>query len=228
MAGKGSSYGTVGGMATGAVIGGAVGGPTGAAVGASLGGSAGGAIGGMFDSEAGSTYSKSDFNALFDQRQNQISRFEEALAGARARYVGNLYNLQNLTFSRFAGQAQAQFANQGLNINGGAFQSALARRATDLTAEGLLGESEMERADLGTVQAARGGLYDKAFGMVGGQFQQPQAGYGQALGALGSQGLSELFAQRRQSQDQAFLREIYGTGQFIKPDPTLYHNLSGN
>jgi len=97
--------------------------------------------------------------AAIAQRQVQIDKFREQLSVSRARLSNRISALQDLTFKRFGGQAEAQFGGRGLQVTGGAFQSALAREAAGLQAEQEVEISRTEREDIGAEQGLRASLF---------------------------------------------------------------------
>lgn len=103
-------------------------------------------------------------NELAQQRQRDISYFAADLAKARQQYMANLNNLQNLTFAKFAPMAESQFASRGLEVTGGSFQAALARRAAELSATGLAENAQGQIQDLNTVQQLRQGTFGAQLG----------------------------------------------------------------
>ena len=115
----------------GAATGMSMGGPWGAAAGGAL-GLASGFLGG----DSGPSFDE----GLWKDRQGQIESFRDRLAGLRTQYRTSLANLSNNTYNRFMPLAQAQFAGKGLQVSGGAYGAALARKAAEL--------QDMENVDL--------------------------------------------------------------------------------
>lgn len=95
----------------------------------------------------------------FNQRAADIGSFETQLATARTRYLTSLGQMYDQAYSRFSGNAEAGFATRGLAVNGGAFASALAKKAADYQAELTPLAYKSEREDLGTVQNLRSNLF---------------------------------------------------------------------
>ena len=163
--GAGAAQGALGGAATGAMVG-SMAGPIGTGVGAGIGFVAGGLMGsGIFGGERKPWYDEGWFN----QRRAAIGQFEQNLAGARARYLTSLGNMYNQAYSRFSGNAEAGFAARGLQVNGGAFASALANKTADYQAQLEPAAFEAEREDLGNVQNLYAGLFSAQTAAKAGQ-----------------------------------------------------------
>lgn len=139
---------------------------------------------GMMRKQPNYGYSKGDLEALAARRSGEINDFALQLSGLRQRYASQLTNFGNNTFNRFAPQAEASFGARGLQVTGGAFQSALARRASEIQDEqgqALLG---LEHSDINAVDSARAGLFSGQAGFnPSGPSADPMA---QAMGGLGS------------------------------------------
>lgn len=201
MATKFSGEGAGAGATSGALAGSALG-PKGAIIG----GLAGGLLGGF--SGKGKTDPNYAVNDMAAARQRDISYFATDLAKARQQYISNLNNLQNLSYARFAPIAESQFASRGLEVTGGSFQAALARRAAELQAQGQLENAQGQIQDLNTVQGLRQGVFSSQLGaqMPMQQQQGPMAGL---LGQFGSAGLTALLNRVGQGG--------MGTGQVQQP-----------
>lgn len=136
---------------------GAVVGSVGGSWGSGVVGAAGGIIGGMFDSAETPWYDENWFN----QRADQISKFEISLNQARTRYLASLGNMYNQAYTRFSGNVEAGFASRGLAVNGGAFASALAKKTADYTAELTPTAYSAEREDLNNIANMRQVLFNQ-------------------------------------------------------------------
>lgn len=101
---------------------------------------------------------------MLQGRRAEIDKFETNLNAARGRYLQSLGNMYNTAYARFAGNAEAGFANRGLAVNGGAFASTLARETASNQANLEPLAYSAEREDLGAVDAARGNVFSTAFG----------------------------------------------------------------
>lgn len=211
MASKFQGEGAAAGATSGALAGSAAG-PWGALAG----GVAGGLLGGF--SSKGKTDPNYAVNELAQQRQRDISYFAADLAKARQQYIANLNNLQSLTYAKFAPMAESQFASRGLEVTGGSFQAALARRAADLQAQGQLAASEGQIQDLNTVQQLRAGAFGAQLGAQQPMTQQ-QSPMGGLLGQLGSAGLTALL-------NRAGQRPIAGSQSYAQPSQFNYQTRS--
>lgn len=100
---------------------------------------------------------------LIMNRRSEIASFEKTLAAARASYLTSLGNFYNNSFNRFAPQAEAMYAGRGLQVTGGAFQSALAKQAADYNASLSTTAYEDEREDAKTVEGLRQNLFGSTF-----------------------------------------------------------------
>lgn len=161
-------YGAGAGGLAGAGIGAFFGNPM---LGASLGSSLGGAAGSMFGSSGVPQVNQTDLNNNLNRRIGQIQGYQQQLSQARANYSNQLNRLQNLTFQRFMPMEEAQFAGRGLSANGGAYQSALARQAAMLQAQGSAANAQGQIEDLNNAQNA----FNQAYG-------QGSQAYSQAAG----------------------------------------------
>lgn len=154
-----SGSGAMMGAGTGAGIGFMVGGPLGAGVGA-VAGLAGGGFGGLF---GGGKAPGLDYGMIKDRR-GEIATFERNLAAARARYLTSLGNMYNQAYARFTQNVEPGFASRGLQVSGGAFASALARKTADYQAELEPIAFQAEREDLSTAETMRQNLFGSIFG----------------------------------------------------------------
>jgi hypothetical protein len=146
-----SGEGAFGGAMAGASAGSA-GGPPGMAAGAIIGGLGGGLLGGR--------KTKNVFDAdFYARRRAEISSFAEKLASARRSYMNSITSMGDTAFGRFMPLAQAQFANKGLQVNGGAYGAALARESARISSEMLPSVYEAERGDLATVENMNNNLF---------------------------------------------------------------------
>lgn len=145
------------GAATGAGIGFMVGGPIGAGVGAAAGLAGGGFLMG------GSKAPGLDYGMIKDRRA-EIGLFEQNLAAARARYLTSLGNMYNQAYTRFTQNAEPGFAARGLQINGGAFASALASKTADYQAQLEPAAYQAEQQDLMAAETMRQNLFGSVFG----------------------------------------------------------------
>lgn len=136
-------------------------------------------------------YSKGDLDYIAAVRAREIDNFSNQLTGLRTRYSAALANFGNYTFNRFVPQAEASFAGRGLNVTGGAFQSALARKAADIQQSEGLEMYNRERSDIGAVNdawsALRAAQLGGGFSNMGGVAPDPT---GEAMGMLSSALLS--------------------------------------
>jgi len=144
----------------------------------------------------GDGFSRGDLDAAIARRQGQIDTFRQELASSRAKLSARIGALQELTFKRFGGKAEAQFGTRGLQVTGGAFQSALAKEAANLQAEQDVAIAGQERADITAEQKLRTGLFQQRLGglagigaIEGAAGLQRQQALGQLTGQLGSQAL---------------------------------------
>lgn len=101
---------------------------------------------------------------MLRERRSEIDKFEVSLNQARSRYLSSLGNMYNTAYARFAGNAEAGFANRGLAVSGGAFASALAMETASNQASLEPLAYSAEREDLGSVDAARSSAFNSAFG----------------------------------------------------------------
>ncbi len=189
MGNSNSQNGAMSGMAAGAAAGSVLPG-VGTAIGAGVGYLAGGYIGGMFDGEDKPWYDENWFAA----RKAQIGTFEQNLAAARGRYLTSLGNMYNQAYSRFSGNAEAGFAARGLQVNGGAFASALANKTADYQAQLEPLAFQAEREDLGNVQNMYAGLFNS---QTAAKMGQSNLGFQTGVEndrAMGGFGTSLLFA----------------------------------
>ena len=113
----------------------------------------------LLSKKSGSMFNQEAIDVYTSRRLASIDSFSQALSASRAKYLANLNNLQNLTMQRFAPNLEAQYAGRGLNVGGGAFASALAKKSAELQAQGLLDASTLERADLTSVGQMRDSAY---------------------------------------------------------------------
>lgn len=189
-----------------------------------------GVAGGLLSKKKQVGLSRGDIEYLIAQRQREIGNFANSLAEARMRYTSQLRNLSDLTYRRFVPQAEAGFAGRGLSVTGGAFQSALAKRAAELEAQGYVSAADMERQDLMNVENLRG----QAFGLglsAQMQVQPPQDPYGQLWGQLAGAGLTTMFQPRLDegqsmeapsleygAGDGGGLRSLFGSWRSLRPN----------
>ena len=149
------------GAGTGAAIGTAFMPGIGTAVGAGV-----GAGMGFLGGKKGPDYS--NITRLYNERATQIGAFAQSLASARAKYLTSLNNMYNNAYARFSGTAEAGFANRGMSVSGGAFASALARKAAEYQDAGDVAAVGMEREDLGRIDQAYGANTGAYMGAISG------------------------------------------------------------
>lgn len=147
---------------------------------------------GAFKGGSGSAPDYGQAGQLYTLRRQEIGDFAQQLAGARASYLTSLNNMYNQAYSRFSGNAEAGFAARGLQVNGGAFASALANKAADYQAQLAPMAFQAEREDLNSVNNAYAQAAGMNASMVSGgpmaQFdanRQNAGGFGQLLGQYG-------------------------------------------
>jgi hypothetical protein len=145
-------------------------------------------VAGMMRKQPNYGYSKGDLDYIAAQRAGQIDAFAKQLSEARARYATQLNQFGNNTFNRFTPQAESSFAGRGLSVTGGAFQSALARKAAEIQDNEMLNLFNVEHGDIKSVDDARGNLAGAQLGRgPSGPSPDPIAqGLGQLSGGLGS------------------------------------------
>lgn len=140
-------------------------------------------------------YSKGDLDYIASVRSREIESFSQQLAQARSRYMSRLPQFQNFAFNQFMPEAEAAYAGRGLQVSGGAFGSALGKKAAEFQNQGMLDELNMEREDANSVSNAMGQLRAAQLGggynnMQGQQGMNPLAsGLGQVAYDLFSDGL---------------------------------------
>lgn len=139
--------------------------------------------------------SRGDIEGLIANRNNDITNFANSLAQARTKYMASLSNLNTMAFNKYGGQAEANYAARGLQVTGGAFQSALAKKAAELQAQGDLTAAEMERGDLGKVEGLRSDAFAAGFGAQR-EVKAPTDPYSGLYGQLFSAGLSSALDPR--------------------------------
>ena len=139
------------GAASGAMAG-APGGP----VGMVAGGVIGGIAGGLMSSKKNRPVFDQGF---YEQRRREIQSFSNMLAAARNGYRNSIMSLGNDSFARFMPIAHAAFAGKGLQVNGGAYASALAKESAKTSAEMLPSVYEAERGDLTAVENQYANLF---------------------------------------------------------------------
>lgn len=179
------------GAATGAAVGTMVMPGLGTGVGAALGALGGGFLGGMKSSSPGIDW------GMVKDRRAEIESFAGSLATARAKYLTSLGNMYNQAYSRFSANVEPGFATRGLQVNGGAFASALAKQTADYQSQMESQAYGMERQDLNTVEAMRQNTFASIFGQSGqmslGGFQEDRAderslgGFAGQLAMMGAQ-----------------------------------------
>lgn len=145
---------------------------TGAAVGAKLGGgwgAVGGAVVGaglgfLGKKKKAVAFDRSRIDALKRQRDIDIGSFSAQLAGARHRLEAQRQQLVNRTMSTFSPDLEASYGARNLSVTGGAFQSALAKKAADLQAQLGVSNAESERADYDAVEKYKADLFNTMMG----------------------------------------------------------------
>lgn len=203
--------GALGGAGSGAAIGTVVAPGIGTAIGAGVGALAG-AAGGFLGSEAGGL-TQDQIQKAIDDRRIQINTFGEQLARARAQYLNQLSNLQTLTMSRFGSNLETQFGAKGLNVGGGAFQSALARRTVELQAEGSLEEAKMTREDLGSVAGLKQGAWPQGLSLqqhYGDQQLAQKQAMMSGLGSLAGSGINYAIQSKLLGQYLGGMKDMRG------------------
>lgn len=65
----------------------------------------------------------------YSRRRQEIGDFANTLKNARASYANAYSNFQTNALNRFSGGLETKFGPRGLNVQGGAYQAALAREA---------------------------------------------------------------------------------------------------
>lgn len=130
-------------------------------------------------------YSKGDLEYLAAQRAREIDSFSRQLAQARARYAARIPQLQKEAFNRFTPELEANLAGRGLQVSGGAFASAAARRGTELQADLETQLYGQEREDIGAVESMRSALANAQFGGQYGNISQPVSNpFSQQMGMM--------------------------------------------
>ena len=102
--------------------------------------------------------------ALVNARRAEIDKFSQDLSAARSKYSTALGNMYNSAFQRFIPAQQARVAARGLSMGGGAYNASLGREVARYQSELEPQIYQAERQDLGSVDAARGGLFGSVFG----------------------------------------------------------------
>lgn len=155
-------------------------------------GSLGTGIAGLARKQPNYGYSKGDLDYLAAQRSGQIDSFAKELAAFRDKYASQIRSFGTNAFNRFSGDAEAGYAAKGFAPNGGAFQSALARKAAEIQDNEMNTLGQMEHGDIGAVDNARAGLFGAQAGFSpSGPSSDPGS---QALGGLSSALMSLGFA----------------------------------
>lgn len=103
-------------------------------------------------------YSKGDLDYIAAVRGREIESFSRQLAQARSRYMSKLPQFQNFAFNQFMPEAEAAYAGRGLQVSGGAFGSALGKKAAEFQNQGMMDELTMEREDAHSISNALGQL----------------------------------------------------------------------
>lgn len=193
---------------SGALSGGMAGaqsGPWGAAIGAVAGGLLGGFTG------QGSNSVQERLDMMLSRRLGQIEQFSQRMAANRQRLLDRTQALQNLAYTRFAANLEAQFAARGKQVTGGAYQSGLGKEAAMKQAELTQYEADIARQDelakQNQIAAAYGswGTSSAAFNQAeyenerkADQAEAVSVGQAaQALVPMAAKGLSGMMAKRR-------------------------------
>lgn len=149
--------------------------------------SAGTAVAGALRKTPMQGYSKGDLDWLAAQRANEIDSFASQLASLRQRYASQLATFGTNTFNRFSPAAEASYAGKGFAPNGGAFQSALAKKAAEIQDAETLSLFNQENSDIRAVDSARGNLRSAQLGGGFSNFESPAPDpIGNMLGAISS------------------------------------------
>lgn len=179
---------------------------------------AGGAIGltaGLLSKPKQYGYSKGDLEALAGQRATQIDSFSKQLAASRANYLATMQQLAPTTFNNLYGPDKiTQMAAMGLNPNGGATQSALARIAMGMQGDIYNTAFNAEQNDLMAVDNAYGQNSAAQMGAATQNFSAPVQNplFGQ-LGQLGGQAAMGYLNNKYNTQrDQAFINALRSGG----------------
>lgn len=179
---------------------------------AAIGMGATGALAGALSPDQQPTgYSKGDLDSIAQQRFGEIADFRNQLASVRQRYLAQLPQFQAHAMSRFMPQLEAQYANRGLQVSGGAFGSALGRKAGDFQAEQMLAAPQMEAQDLTTVANMMGQVRNAQLGGGYSNFAGPTPPnpiYGAAGNFLGQAGMAYMGNQFNQSRDANLINLI--------------------
>lgn len=138
--------------------------------------------------------------AFFDQRQNQINDFSNALTAARTRYLNNYQNFNQQQFlQQLMPNIAASFAARGLQMNGGAYNAELARQAASMQGQALNTGFNAENNDLMAVDSANQNLFgQRNYQYTSSAQQQAQNDAARrgammsALGSLGGAGIGAL------------------------------------
>lgn len=125
-----------------------------AVAGQALGGLAAYGIGQLLGPDGGPDYS--NVTDQYNKRNSQISEFAQNLASARTKYLSSLNNMYNTAYARFSGNAEAGFAARGLQVNGGAFASTLAKQTALYQSQLEPQVYQAEASDLKSVDSAYG------------------------------------------------------------------------
>lgn len=113
----------------------------------------------MGGGSSGPTYDR----AMLAKRESDINDFAALLDQARSEYLNSVQNFQTNTFNQYMPLAEAQFAGRGLNVTGGAYQTALARESANRMAELTPLAYSAKREDLNKVQSLRSALFGASF-----------------------------------------------------------------
>lgn len=146
------------GAASGAATGSALG-PKGMAIGAV----AGGLLGGFSGNGSNSVQERLDL--MLQRRLSQIGEFSKRMDANRQRLLDRTQALQNLAYSRFAANLEAQFAARGKQVTGGGFQSGLGQEAASQQAQLTQYEADLARQD----ELAAQNQISQAYGTWNGQ-----------------------------------------------------------
>lgn len=84
---------------------------------------------------------------MLARRLGQIQEFNSRMAANRQRLLDRTQALQNLAYSRFAANLEAQFAARGKQVTGGAYQSGLGKEAAMQQAYLTTYEADLARQD---------------------------------------------------------------------------------
>lgn len=120
---------------------------------------------GFFDAlfGGGSGVSTAGMQQSYERRLADINSFAGQLDAARAQYLTSVGNMYTQAFSQYMPQAEANFAGRGLQVNGGAYASALGRETAGYQAQLTPLAYQQQLQDLNNVQNLKGQAWNQMF-----------------------------------------------------------------